>query len=175
MFTRIECWKAAFYAVYYYPMGVGPWGLGRVLEHSIAVTPTTELRMFFDMDIFGLKCMLANIMAETGLIGLGLLGFWLWVNFALPARTYYRLGTRLGLLISGLYWASAFIAVGLLFSCELYPHFAFMILLKFHADTVAKACCGGGCAVAGVLPAVSGSGTDGGDPIIDVGSSPLPN
>jgi hypothetical protein len=140
MFTRIECWKAAFYSICYYPQGVGPWGLGKVLEHPIAVTPTSELRMFFDMDIFGLKSTLANIMAETGVVGLGLLGFWLWYNFAIPARRHYRTHTRLGLLIAGLYWASAFIAVALLFACELYPHFAFMILLKFHADAVATTC-----------------------------------
>jgi hypothetical protein len=140
MYTRIQCWKAAFCSVRYYPLGVGPWGLGSVLDKTTSVRMTKEMQLFFGEEIYGLKNALADMMAETGLVGLGLLALWLWRGMWVPARQHYAEGTRVGILIAALYWASAFLSLALLVSCELYPCLALLVIFKFHADAIAKAC-----------------------------------
>jgi hypothetical protein len=137
MFTRIECWKLAFYCARYYPLGVGVWGHGSVLVKDTAVTPTPEMLYFFQEDIFGLKNALANLIAETGFVGLGLLSYWLWKSFIQPARRLVRERTPGKVLVAGLYIASAFCSLAFMFSCELYPYFSLLLLLKLHADAVA--------------------------------------
>jgi hypothetical protein len=119
--TRVECWKLALYSAAYYPGGVGGWGVDTVLNRTTAIVPTTEMRYFFDQDMFGLKSALANLIAQTGFVGLSLLGFWLWRGFLSPAFRHLRSGTRTDTLLAGLYGASAGLSLVFLFSCELYP------------------------------------------------------
>jgi hypothetical protein len=140
MYTRIQCWKAAFYTIEYYPFGVGPWGLGSVLDKTSGVRLTHEMQFFFDEDVFGLKNAMADLMMETGIVGLGLLTLWLWYGLLIPARKYYAIGTRVGILVAAMYWACASLSVALLVSCELYPCLAMLVIFKFHADAVANAC-----------------------------------
>jgi hypothetical protein len=135
--TRVECWKLALVSVEYYPCGVGGWGLDNVLNRTTAVAPTEEMRFFFDNEMFGLKSALANLVAETGLVGVSLLGFWLWWSFLAPAFRHLRSGTRTETLLAGLYGASAGLSVVFLFSCELYPSYALLLFFKLHADAVA--------------------------------------
>ena len=60
--------------------------------------------------------------------------------FIQPIRDFLKDGSETGVIIAGLYGASAFACVAFLFSCELYPSFAFLLVLKFHADAVARLC-----------------------------------
>ena len=101
---------------------------------------TSELRRVFSQDIFGLKNALANLIAECGVVGLGLLFYWLWIAFLRPIRRYLRDGSGRGALIAGVYGASAVSCVIFLFCCDLYPVWAFLAVLKFHADAIAQAC-----------------------------------
>ena len=135
--TRVECWKLALYSVAYYPCGVGGWGLDSVLNRTTAVVPTPEMSFFFDRDMYGLKSGLANLIAETGLVGVGLLGFWLWWSFLAPAFRHLKSGTRTDTYLAGLYGASAALSVVFLFSCELYPSYAMLLFFKLHADAIA--------------------------------------
>ncbi len=137
MATRIECWKLAFYSVEYYPLGVGGWGVDNVMNRTTAVVPTPEMRFFFDRDMFGLKSALANLVAQTGLVGISLLGFWLWWNFLAPAFQLLKSGTRTATLLAGLYGASAGLSIVFLFTCELYPSYALLLFFKLHADAMA--------------------------------------
>jgi hypothetical protein len=138
MATRIECWKLALYSVEYYPLGVGGWGVDNVMNRTTAVVPTPEMRFFFDRDMFGLKSALANMVAQTGLVGISLLGLWLWWGFLSPAFRLRKSGTRTATLLAGLYAASAGLSVVFLFTCELYPSYALLLFLKLHADAIAK-------------------------------------
>jgi len=135
--TRIECWKLAAYSVRYYPLGVGGWGVDRVLNRTNAVVPTPEMRLFFDQDMYGLKSALANLVAQTGLVGMSLLGFWLWRSFLAPASYYLKSGTYSDTFLAGLYGASAALSVAFLFTCELYPSYALLLFFKLHADAIA--------------------------------------
>jgi hypothetical protein len=137
MATRIECWKLALYSVEYYPLGVGGWGVDNVMNRTTAVVPTPEMRFFFDRDMFGLKSALANMVAQTGLVGISLLGLWLWWSFLAPAFRLLKSGTRTATLLAGLYGASAGLSVVFLFSCELYPSYALLLFFKLHADAIA--------------------------------------
>jgi hypothetical protein len=137
--TRLQCWKAALYSVRYYPLGVGPWGLGSVLDKPTNVFVTVEMQFFFDRNIFGLKNILANLLAETGLVGFGILTYWLWRNFVTAALRQFGNRTTTGIFVAALYIASAFMSVAFMISCELYPAVAFLLLLKYHADAVASA------------------------------------
>jgi hypothetical protein len=92
------------------------------------------------MDIFGLQNALANITAQGGLPALGLLFYWVCVAFIVPIREFLNEGSETGVIIAGLYGASALACLAFLFSCELYPSLAFLLVLKFHADAVAQAC-----------------------------------
>jgi hypothetical protein len=135
--TRVECWKLAFVSVEYYPCGVGGWGLDNVLNRTTAVAPTEEMRFYFDNEMFGLKSALANLVAQTGLVGISLLGFWLWWSFLAPAFRHLQSGTRTDTLLAGLYGASAALSLVFLFSCELYPSYALLLFFKLHADAIA--------------------------------------
>jgi hypothetical protein len=135
--TRVECWKLAFYSVEYYPGGVGGWGADTVLNRTTQVVPTPEMNYFFDRDMFGLKSGLANLVAQTGLVGISLLGFWLWWSFLAPAFRHLKSGTSTETLLAGLYAASAGLSVVFLFSCELYPSYALLLFFKLHADAIA--------------------------------------
>jgi hypothetical protein len=135
--TRVECWKLALYSVGYYPCGVGGWGVDNVLNRTTAVVPTPEMRFFFDRDMFGLKSGLANLVAQTGVVGLSFLGFWLWWSFFVPAFRHLKAGTVSRTLLAGLYGASAGLSVIFLFSCELYPSYALLLFFKLHADAIA--------------------------------------
>jgi hypothetical protein len=108
-----------------------------VLNCTTQVVPTTEMRYFFDQDMFGLKSALANLVAQTGLVGISLLVFWIWWSFLAPAFHHLRAGTRAETLLAGLYGASAGLSIVFLFSCELYPSYALLLFFKLHADTVA--------------------------------------
>jgi hypothetical protein len=135
--TRVECWKLALYSVEYYPGGVGGWGLDTVLNRTTEVVPNAEMRFFFDRDMFGLKSALANLISQTGLVGISLLGFWLWTSFLAPALRHLKSGTQTDTLLAGLYGASAGLSVVFLFSCELYPSYALLLFFKLHADAIA--------------------------------------
>jgi hypothetical protein len=135
--TRIECWRLALYSLLYYPTGVGGWGVDNVMNRTTEVVPTAEMRFFFDRDMFGLKSGLANLVAQTGLVGVSLLGFWLWWNFLLPAFRLLKSGIFSDTLLAGLYGASAALSVFFLFSCELYPSYALLLFFKLHADAIA--------------------------------------
>jgi hypothetical protein len=135
--TRVECWKLALYSVAYYPCGVGGWGVDNVLNRTTAVVPTPEMNFFFDRDMFGLKSGLANLIAQSGLVGLSLLGYWLWRSFLSPALRLLKSGTRTDTLLAGLYGASAGLSVVFLFTCELYPSYALLLFFKLHADAIA--------------------------------------
>jgi hypothetical protein len=136
--TRVECWKLALYSVEYYPLGVGGWGLDNVLNRTTEVVPTPEMRFFFDRDMFGLKSGLANLFAQTGIIGISLLGLWLWGSFLSPALRHLKSGTSTETLLAGLYGASAGLSVVFLFSCELYPSYALLLFFKLQADGMAE-------------------------------------
>jgi hypothetical protein len=135
--SRVECWKLALYSVAYYPCGVGGWGVDNVLNRTTAVVPTPEMNFFFDRDMFGLKSALANLIAQTGVVGLSLLGFWLWWSFLAPAFRHLKSGTTTETLLAGLYAASAALSVVFLFTCELYPSYALLLFFKLHADAIA--------------------------------------
>ena len=135
--TRVECWKLALYSAAYYPGGVGGWGVDNVLNRTTEVVPTPEMNFFFDRDMFGLKSALANLVAQTGLVGLTLLGYWLWRSFLTPAFHHLKSGTRTDTLLAGLYGASAGLSVVFLFTCELYPSYALLLFFKLHADAIA--------------------------------------
>jgi hypothetical protein len=139
MVTRSQCWKLALYSVRDYPLGLGGWGLGRVLSSEPQVTLTDEMKFFFQRDMFGLKNGLANLMTESGAVGLGLLAFWLWWSFARPAWRYRRLGSVQSTLVCSLYAGSAAMALAFLSSCEIFPCLALALFLKSHADAVANA------------------------------------
>ncbi len=136
--TRIECWKLAVYAVGYYPLGVGGWGVDNVLNRTTAVVPTPEMRLFFDQDMYGLKSALANLVAQTGVVGISLLGFWIWWSFLAPVLRHLKSGTRTDTLLAGLYGASAGLSIIFLFTCELYPSYALLLFFKLHADAIAE-------------------------------------
>ena len=138
--TRLKCWQLAFASIHQYPLGVGPYGLGPVLARTGQVGFTRELRIGFSQDIFGLQSALANLIAQTGIIGLGLLSYWLFVSFFKPIRHFLKDGSTAGAIIGAIYGASAVACLGFLFSCDFYPSVAFLIILKFHADAVAQAC-----------------------------------
>jgi hypothetical protein len=138
--TRYKCWLLAFQAVRLHPMGVGAYGLGTVLEQTGEAGLSREMRHFFSHDIFGLKNALANLLAQDGLVGLGILLYWMWIAFLRPIRHYLAEGSAPSILIAGVYGASALASWFFLFSCELYPSFSFLIILKFHADAIAQAC-----------------------------------
>jgi hypothetical protein len=135
--TRVECWKLALYSAVYYPGGVGGWGVDNVLNRTTEVVPTPEMSFFFDRDMFGLKSALANLVAQTGLVGISLLGFWLGSGFLAPAFRHLKSGARTDTLLAGLYGASAALSLVFLFSCELYPSYALLLFLKLHADAIA--------------------------------------
>jgi hypothetical protein len=135
--TRVECWKIAIYSVKYYPLGVGGWGVDSVVNRTTEIVPTPEMRYFFDQDMFGLKNALANLISQTGLVGIALLGGWLWWSFIGPAFRLLKNGTRTATLLAGLYGASAGLSAMLLFSCELYPCYALLLFFKLHADAIA--------------------------------------
>jgi hypothetical protein len=90
--------------------------------------------------MWGLKSGLANLIAQTGVVGLGLLGYWLWRGFARPIFLHLRPGSWEGTFIAGLYGAAALMAVTFFFSCELYPCLALMLVFKIYADAIALAC-----------------------------------
>jgi hypothetical protein len=138
--TRYKCWFLAFDSLWHYPLGVGVYGLGSVIQGVGNAGLTHEMRYFFNRDNFGLKNALADLIAQNGIIGIGLLSFWLWVALIRPARHFLADGSVRGTLIAGLYGASAASSVAFLFSCELYPSMAFLLVLKCHADAVAQAC-----------------------------------
>jgi hypothetical protein len=135
--TRVECWKLALYSAVYYPGGVGGWGVDNVLNRTTEVVPTPEMSFFFDRDMFGLKSALANLIAQTGFVGISFLGFWLWWSFLAPAFRLLKSGTRPDTFLAGLYGASAGLSLVFLFSCELYPSYALLLFFKLHADAVA--------------------------------------
>jgi hypothetical protein len=135
--TRVECWKLALYSAAYYPGGVGGWGVDNVLNRTTEVVPTAEMNFFFDRDMFGLKSALANLIAQTGFVGISLLGFWLWWSFLAPAFHHLKSGTRTDTFLAGLYGASAGLSLVFLFSCELYPSYALLLFFKLHADAIA--------------------------------------
>jgi hypothetical protein len=138
--TRYKCWALAFASIRSYPFGVGAYGLGSVIQNGGGPGPSREMRYFFSRDNFGLKNALANLIAQNGIVGLGLLGYWIQVAFIRPVRHYLADGSTGNTLIAGLYGASALSCLVFLFSCELYPSFAFMLVMKFHADAIAQAC-----------------------------------
>jgi len=137
--TRYKCWELAFLSVRKYPLGVGVYGLGSVIQDG-QVSLNREMRYFFNRDNFGLKNGLANLIAQDGLVGVGLLAFWIFVSFLVPIRHLLADGSNDKILIAGIYGASALSSLVFLFSCELYPSFAFVLVLKFHADAIAQAC-----------------------------------
>ena len=138
--TRYKCWILAFESVRQYPLGVGPYGLGSVIHDVGEVGFTHEMRYFFSRDNFGLKNALADNIAQNGILCIGLLCYWLWVAFAGPILSLLKDGSARSTFVAGLYGASAVACLFFLFSCELYPSFAFLLILKFHADAVAQAC-----------------------------------
>jgi hypothetical protein len=138
--TRYKCWLLAFSTIRQYPLGVGSYGLGSTIANAGSAGMTHEMRYFFSRDNFGLKNALANLIAQTGVIGVGLFGYWMWCAMIRPIRLCLADGSVRGSLVAGLYGASAFLSFYFLFSCELYPSMAFLLLLKCHADAVAQAC-----------------------------------
>jgi hypothetical protein len=140
MITRYKCWQLAFVTLHHYPFGVGPYGLGTVVQQTNEVTLNHEMQFFFSRDVFGLKNAFANLIAECGIVGLGLLFYWMWTAFVRPIRELLAEGSARSAVIAAVYGASAVSCLVFLFSCELYPSFAFLLVLKFHADAVAQAC-----------------------------------
>ena len=138
--TRLMCWQLALKSIHLYPLGVGQYGLDSVISQVGSAGFTGELQLMFSHDIFGLKNALANLISQGGLPGLGLLFYWFCVAFIQPIRDFLKDGSEAGAIIAGLYGASALACLAFLFSCELYPSFAFLLVLKFHADAVAQAC-----------------------------------
>jgi hypothetical protein len=136
--TRMECWNLSVEAIADYPLGVGMYGLDSVLTKTGTSDLTHELRFFFNRDIFGLKNALANLIAQTGWVGLGLFLCWLFWNLIRPAWKWSRMSDGRSVAIGALYMASALVGLALMASCELYPVLAFFLLLKCHADSVAN-------------------------------------
>jgi len=140
MITRYKCWILAFTSIRIYPLGVGPYGLGSVVQQIGDAGFTREMRFFFSRDVFGLKNTLANLIADCGIGGVGLLLYWLWIAFIRPIRHHLSDGSGRGALVAAIYGASIVSSLVFLFSCELYPAFAFLLVLKCHADAIALAC-----------------------------------
>jgi hypothetical protein len=138
--TRYKCWQLAFNSLRMYPMGVGSYGLGSVIQVGGGAGLTHEMRYFFSRDNFGLKNALADLIAQDGIVGIGLLGYWIMVAFIRPIRKHLADGSSGKTLVAGIYGASALASLVFMFSCELYPSFAFLLILKFHADAIARAC-----------------------------------
>ena len=138
--TRYKCWLLAFTSLHEKPFGVGAYGLGSVIQGLGNAGLTHEMRYFFSRDNFGLKNALADLFVETGFPGIGLLLFWIFSAFIRPIRHCLLDGSGRSTLIAGLYGASAVSCLVFLFSCELYPSLAFLLVLKCHADAVAQAC-----------------------------------
>jgi hypothetical protein len=143
MITRYKCWLLAFTSIRLYPLGVGPYGLGSVITQVGDAGLTGEIRQMFSRDVFGLQNTLADLIADCGIVGLGLLLYWLWVAFLEPIRHYLSDGSGRGAMLAGIYGASALSCLVFLFSCELYPSLAFLLVLKCHADAIANACARG--------------------------------
>jgi hypothetical protein len=138
--TRYKCWMLTFTSLELRPLGVGAYGMGAVLETTGDAGFTHEMKYYFNRDCFGLKNALADLIVETGVVGLGLLFFWVWVALIRPARYHLADGSFRSTLVAGIYGAAALSTFAFLFSCELYPSVAFLLLLKCHADAVAQAC-----------------------------------
>jgi hypothetical protein len=138
--TRYKCWLLAFTSIRHFPLGVGAYGLGSVIAGLGNAGMTHEMRHFFSLDNFGLKNALANLIAQTGVVGVSLLCYWIWAAMIRPILACLGEGSVRGSLVAGLYGASAVLGFLFLFSCELYPSLAFLLLLKCHADAVAQAC-----------------------------------
>jgi hypothetical protein len=140
MITRYKCWLLAFSSLRRFPLGVGQYGLGAVIQQVGEAGLTHEMQFFFSRDMFGLKNAFADLISECGIVGLGLLGYWLWTAFIQPIRDLLGDGSGRYSIIAAIYGASALSALVFLFSCEIYPSLAFLLVLKFHADAVAEAC-----------------------------------
>ena len=91
--TRYKCWQLAFNSLRMYPMGVGSYGLGSVIQVGGGAGLTHEMRYFFSRDNFGLKNALANLIAQDGIVGIGLLGYWIMVAFIRPIRQHLADGS----------------------------------------------------------------------------------
>ena len=139
LLTRVECWRIALDAAWQHPLGVGLFGIAGVVGDNNDIHLTGELRYLFGLDIYGLKNTLANVLAQSGLPGIALLGLALWQCFILPPRLATRLGWEPGPGVVGVYLASFFISVLFLATCETYYWMAFPIVLKCYADAVARA------------------------------------
>jgi hypothetical protein len=135
--TRVTSWKLAWVNLKAHPFGVGHWGLSATVSAATGITPDAEMLFWFQRDNFSLKCALANVIAETGLVGMGLLAFWMFANFVAPAFAWRKRFGSEHLGVAGLYAACMFISLGLFVTCELYPYLAFALLLKMVADAVA--------------------------------------
>jgi len=138
MATRLIGWKLAGNVLEYYPMGVGIYGLGSVLDKVGENELTSELRTFFSKNNFGLKNTLANTISHCGYIGVILLILWIIFNFIHPSLICNVHKSFIGVANGGLYIASAVMSMMLLASCELYPGLALLLFLKSYADSVAK-------------------------------------
>jgi len=136
--TRLTSWKLAWVNLKAHPFGVGHFGLGSTVSAGTGITPTPEMVFWFQRNNFSLKCAMANIVAETGFVGMGLLGFWIFANFVSPAFAWVKRFGNESLGVPGLYAACLLISLGLLMTCELYPYLAFALLLKLVADRVAS-------------------------------------
>jgi hypothetical protein len=138
--TRYKCWMLAFTSLQLRPFGVGAYGMGTVIQMTGDAGFSHEMKYYFNRDCFGLKNGLADLMVETGVTGLGLLFLWVWVALIRPLRSHLADGSFRSTLIAGVYGAAAVSTFAFLFSCELYPSVAFLLMLKCHADAVAHAC-----------------------------------
>ena len=138
LLTRVECWRIAAQAVWQHPLGVGFYGVPDVVAESNHISLTAELRYLFGLGIYGLKNALANILAQTGLPGLGLLGLAFWQLFLRPLRLAARRGEPLGLGPCSVYLAGFFMALLFLATCETYYWMAFPVVLSCYADSVTR-------------------------------------
>ena len=138
LLTRVECWRIAVEAVRQHPLGVGLYGVPVVVADSNHISLTAELRYLFGLGIYGLKNTLANILAQTGLLGLALLLLALWQLFVQPLRLAARRGEPLGPGPASVYLAGVFISLLFLATCETYYWMAFPVVLKCYGDSVAR-------------------------------------
>ncbi len=138
LLTRVECWRIAVSAAWRHPLGVGLFGIADVVSESNAISLTGELRYLFGLDIYGLKNTLANVLAQSGLPGAALLGMALWQCFVRPLRLAARNGEPLGPGPAAVYLTGLFLSVLFLATCETYYWMAFPMVLKCHADAVAR-------------------------------------
>lgn len=116
--TRTQCWLLSLDILHQAPWGVSINGIQQYAYSSNWITLTPEMQNMFPAGNFGMKNTLANVIAQTGVPGLLLLGCFLYFGFT-PRRALRNFGINS---IAGAALAGA--SVAYLATCEVYYNWA---------------------------------------------------